>query len=229
MAGKRVLIIEDEPQLARFLELEFTHEGYQVIVEHDGRTGLDLALSQEFQVIILDIMLPDLSGLEVCRRIRAERNTPIIMLTARDAVPDRVSGLEAGADDYMTKPFAIEELLARVRAIQRRVAPEQTQMVEVGCCRLFPEQRRVVCADKELKLTAREFDLLACLMQNRNRVMTREMILDRVWGYDYEGDTNIVDVYVRYVRSKLEEIGVKDYIETVRGVGYVIREDGHAH
>jgi two-component system, OmpR family, response regulator ArlR len=230
MVTTNVLIVEDEVNLARFLQLEFEHEEYQVTVAHEGRKGLDLALQGAWDVIILDIMLPDISGLEVCRRIRAESQVPIIMLTARDTVPDRVSGLDAGADDYLVKPFAIEELFARVRALMRRRREESSpeDIVTVRPCTLYAEQRRLVCNDQEVKLTAREFDLLSYLMHNRDRVLNRQTILEKVWGFDYTGDTNVVDVYIRYLRHKLSEVGVQDLIETVRGVGYVIRQNTHA-
>lgn len=227
---KRMLIIEDETNLARFLQLEFEHEQMDVETTADGNEGLQRALDEAWDIILLDVMLPGISGMEVCRRIRAKKRTPIIMLTARDTVPDRVSGLDAGADDYLTKPFAIEELFARVRAVMRRQhddAPERT-VIEVQSCLLYPEERRVICNEKPLDLTTREFDLLHYLLRNVNRVLNRETILKNVWSYDYMGDTNVVDVYVRYLRSKLAEVEMGDLIETVRGVGYVIREDQHA-
>ncbi|MFC4077724.1 response regulator transcription factor [Salinithrix halophila] len=224
-----VLIIEDEENLSRFLELEFRHEGWTVETATKGRGGLAKALSGTWAVIILDVMLPDLSGLEVCRRIRSESRVPVIMLTARDAIPDRVSGLDAGADDYLTKPFAIEELFARVRALLRRNHPEPGDTLVNGPCRLLLEQRRALCHGKEVRLTTREFDLFVFLMQNLDRVMGREQILEQVWGFEYTGDTNLVDVYIRYLRSKLSEAEVTDLIETVRGVGYVIRRVDHAY
>ncbi|SFT00024.1 DNA-binding response regulator, OmpR family, contains REC and winged-helix (wHTH) domain [Marininema halotolerans] len=220
---KKVLIIEDEGNLARFLELEFIHEGWTVTTAQEGRVGLQRALEEKWDIIVLDVMLPDLSGVEVCRRIRSESGVPIIMLTARDAIPDRVSGLDAGADDYMTKPFAIEELFARVRALLRRKRPNEGKILVNGPCRLLLEQRRALCYENDVRLTAREFDLFVFLMKNRDRVMSREQILDQVWGFDYTGDTNLVDVYIRYLRNKLSQAGVTDLIETVRGVGYVIR------
>ncbi|SDW82124.1 DNA-binding response regulator, OmpR family, contains REC and winged-helix (wHTH) domain [Marininema mesophilum] len=220
---KKVLIIEDEANLARFLELEFIHEGWTVETAFEGRVGLQRSLEDRWDIIVLDVMLPDLSGVEVCRRIRGESSVPVMLLTARDAIPDRVSGLDAGADDYMTKPFAIEELFARVRALLRRKEPREGKVLINGPCRLLLEQRRALCYEKDVRLTAREFDLLVFLMKNRDRVMGREQILDQVWGFDYAGDTNLVDVYIRYLRNKLSQEGVTDLIETVRGVGYVIR------
>jgi DNA-binding response OmpR family regulator len=223
---KKVLIIEDEKPIARFLQLEFEYEGYEVIVVHEGRAGIQKAQDETPDLIILDVMLPDLSGLEVCRRIRQHLQVPIIMLTARDSVPDRVSGLDAGADDYITKPFAIEELLARVRAIERRNhMKEEKWSIRVGDVEIFPMERRVICHETvELSLTTREFDLLLFLLKNKNRVCTRESILEQVWGYNYSGDTNVVDVYIRYLRNKLSQAKVEHLIETVRGVGYVVRE-----
>lgn len=222
---KKILIIEDEMSIARFLELELKHEGYEVMVAYDGRSALKIMEEGDWQLVILDIMLPDLSGIEICRRIRSGSQVPIIMLTAKDAVPDRVSGLDAGADDYITKPFAIEELLARLRAIERRHTwEEETNLIEVVPITLYLDERKAEAHGKEIKLTAREFDLLSYLMQNKNHVLTREMILNKVWGFDYAGDTNVVDVYIRYLRAKLEAIGLANFIETVRGVGYVVRE-----
>jgi two-component system, OmpR family, response regulator ArlR len=222
---KKILIIEDEMSIARFLELELKHEGYEVMVAYDGRSALKIMEEGDWQLVILDIMLPDLSGIEICRRIRSGSQVPIIMLTAKDAVPDRVSGLDAGADDYITKPFAIEELLARLRAIERRHTwEEETNVIEVAPITLYLDERKAEAQGKEIKLTAREFDLLSYLMQNKNHVLTREMILNKVWGFDYAGDTNVVDVYIRYLRAKLEAIGLANFIETVRGVGYVVRE-----
>jgi two-component system, OmpR family, response regulator ArlR len=225
--NKQILIVEDEAGIARFLQLEFEHEGYRVGIAPDGRTALKMFEEGEWHLVILDIMLPDLSGLEILRRIRAESKVPVILLTARDAIHDRVSGLDAGADDYVTKPFAIEELLARVRAVERRADPSvcRDETLTVPPVVLHLAERTALCAEQELKLTTREFDLLAFLMKNRNRVLSRDMILNHVWGYSYTGDTHVVDVYIRYLRSKLENAGVKDYIETVRGVGYVVR--GH--
>ncbi|MBH8599439.1 response regulator transcription factor [Thermoactinomyces sp. CICC 10523] len=222
---KKILIVEDEKSITRFLELELRHEGYEVKVAHDGRSALRMMKEEDWQLVILDIMLPDLSGIEICRRIRSDNQVPIIMLTAKDAVPDRVSGLDAGADDYLTKPFAIEELLARLRAIERRHSwEEEANVIGVTPITLYLDERKAEAYGKEIKLTAREFDLLSYLMQNKNHVLTREMILTKVWGYDYAGDTNVVDVYIRYLRAKLESIGLEYFIETVRGVGYVVRE-----
>ncbi|UWE04012.1 response regulator transcription factor [Laceyella sacchari] len=224
--SRNVLLVEDEGNIARFLQLELEYEGYRVMVAPTGRKALELWETDQWDMLILDVMLPDLSGMEICRRIRGQSQVPIIILTARDAVPDRVSGLDAGADDYLTKPFAIEELLARMRAIERRQSQWSQPLTKLTLDPLVVllEERTVTVAGKELKLTTREFDLLAYLMQNKNHVLTREMILDKVWGYSYTGDTNVVDVYIRYLRVKLEQMGCQNIIETVRGVGYVIRE-----
>ncbi|GAB6935386.1 MAG: response regulator transcription factor [Bacillota bacterium] len=222
MDAKRVLIVEDEVHLARFLQLELEHEGFRTHVCHDGREGLELALTQPFELILLDIMLPSLDGIELCRRVRAKKDVPIIMLTARDSVSDKVLGLDSGADDYVTKPFAIEELLARIRALFRKERRD-AGVYEVGGIRVDVKGRRVFVQGREVELTPREFDLLAFLFRNKNHVMSRDVILDRVWGYAYTGDSNVVDVYIRYLRSKLGPIGEK-VIQTVRGVGYVARE-----
>lgn len=222
---RNVLVIEDEKNFARFIELELTHELYAVTVADDGRKGLDLALAGDWDVVLLDVMLPGLSGFEVCRRIRSAKKTPIIMLTARDSVVDRVSGLDSGADDYLPKPFAIEELLARIRAMLRRFehSEENGARLTFRDLRLDPEARLVVKDGQTVELTKREFDVLEVFMRNVNRVLTRDMLLDRVWGFNAEVETNVVDVYVRYVRNKLGGPGDETYIQTLRGVGYVMR------
>lgn len=224
----KVLIIEDEKNLARFIELELQYEGFTIATAYDGRAGLDLAINEEWDVILLDLMLPGLSGMEVCRRIRAAKDTPIIMLTARDSVMDKVSGLDSGADDYMSKPFAIEELLARIRALLRRLEGKKSvsstknltfQELEVDL------DARTVHRDKELiELTKREFDLLVVFMTNINRVLTRELLLEKVWELGTYAETNVVDVYVRYLRNKIDKPEGESYIQTVRGTGYVMRK-----
>lgn len=226
----KILIIEDEVKIARFLELELKYEGYEVALAHDGRSGLELALSGEVDLIILDLMLPQLSGIEVCRRIRQTSDIPIIMLTAKDDVGDKVTGLDMGADDYMTKPFAIEELLARLRNLQRKQRGKQKTEQAEGRLKfkqltLDSASHIVTFAGQEIILTKREYDLLEYLMFNQNVVLTREKLLDQVWGYDYVGDTNVVDVYIRYLRSKIDEPFKVHFIHTVRGVGYVLREE----
>ena len=223
--GERILLVEDEEKLARMVELELKYEGYEVEKAFDGRTGLERALSGEFSLVLLDIMLPQLSGMEVLRRLRRESQVPVIMLTARDSVMDKVSGLDSGADDYITKPFAIEELLARIRAALRGRGEKESPLLTAGELVMDVERHRVTVKGQEVELTKKEFDLLRHLLENKGRVLTREALLDSVWGFDFIGETNSVDVYIRFLRSKLDEaFGVK-LIHTVRGVGYVIRED----
>ena len=226
--AERILLVEDEEKLARMVELELRYEGYEVEKAFDGRTGLERALTGEFDLILLDIMLPALSGMEVLRRLRKERQTPVILLTARDAVVDKVSGLDAGADDYVTKPFAIEELLARIRAALRKhpAAPAEVPKLTCGPLSMDVERHEVSVSGTPVELTRREFDLLRYLLENKEKVISRESLLDNVWGFDFAGETNAVDVYIRFLRSKLDErFGVK-LIHTVRGVGYAIREEG---
>ncbi|VEE00610.1 response regulator [Streptococcus pyogenes] len=225
---KKILIIEDEKNLARFVSLELQHEGYEVIVEVNGREGLETALEKEFDLILLDLMLPEVDGFEVTRRLQTEKTTYIMMMTARDSIMDVVAGLDRGADDYIVKPFAIEELLARIRAIFRRQDIESEKKVpSQGIYRdlvLNPQNRSVNRGDDEISLTKREYDLLNILMTNMNRVMTREELLSNVWKYDEAVETNVVDVYIRYLRGKIDIPGKESYIQTVRGMGYVIRE-----
>ena len=221
----RILIVEDEKKIARFLELELLHEGYEVAVANDGRTGLDKALSWKPDLMILDLMLPELSGIEVCRRLRHDSDVPIIMLTAKDDVSDKVMGLDMGADDYMTKPFAIEELLARIRVgLKKRridVTAPASAVLTAGELTLDPGSYAVSWAGQPLSLTKKEFDLLKYLMSHKGKAVTRDQLLSDVWGYDYMGDTNIVDVYIRYLRHKIDEpFGVKT-IHTIRAVGYM--------
>ena len=225
--AERILLVEDEEKLARMVELELRYEGYEVEKAFDGRTGLDKALSGNFDLVLLDIMLPALSGMEVLRRLRRESVLPVIMLTARDTVVDKVSGLDSGADDYITKPFAIEELLARIRAALRRrtaAAPPPANTLTVGGVVLDTDRHTVTVQGTQVELTRREFDLLHYLLENKEKVVSRESLLDHVWGYDYAGETNAVDVYIRFLRAKLEEPFGEKFIHTVRGVGYVIRE-----
>ncbi len=225
---QKILIVEDEAKIARFVELELRHEGYETAKAADGRLGLEAALSQDFDLILLDVMLPGLSGLEVLRRFRQQKDTPVILLTARDAVMDKVSGLDAGADDYVTKPFAIEELLARIRTcLKRRAASEALRTNRLSCGEVVLDEDRheVTVRGEAVELTNHEFELLRCLLQNKNIVMDRARLIDRVCGYDYVGETNVIDVYVRYLRVKIDDrFGIK-LIQTVRGVGYVIRDE----
>ncbi|MCD7887995.1 MAG: response regulator transcription factor [Clostridiales bacterium] len=226
--AEHILIIEDEEKLARMLELELTYEGYSVQKAFDGRDGLNKALERTADLILLDIMLPGLSGLEVLRRLKKEGvRTPVILLTARDNVADKVSGLDAGADDYVTKPFAIEELLARIRANLRKSAKFQEEeapvVYRVEGVELRPDSREVLVNGQPVELTRREFDLLCCLMEHRGKVLSRSALLNMVWGYEYAGETNTVDVYIRFLRSKIDARLGRKLIETVRGVGYAIR------
>lgn len=225
----KILIIEDEENLAHFVELELKHEGYETYACESGRTGLEVALSEEWDAILLDLMLPDLNGLEVSRRVRQVKNTPIIMMTARDSVIDRVSGLDHGADDYVIKPFAIEELLARLRAVLRRVDLEseynssKQTTVSYRDLVIEKENRVVRRGDEIIELTKREYELLLTLMENVNVVLARDVLLKEVWGYESQIETNVVDVYIRYLRNKIDRPGEDSYIQTVRGTGYVMR------
>ncbi len=223
----KILIVEDELKIARFLELELKHEGYEVLLAGDGRTGLEKATKENVDLIILDLMLPGLSGIEVCRRVRLESQVPIIMLTAKDDVTDKVAGLDTGADDYMTKPFAIEELLARIRvALNRKkhAGEVKTEILQYGDLKLNLTSHSAVYGEDELQLTKKEYELLEYMLRNKNIVLTREQLLNHVWDYEYFGDTNVVDVYIRYLRQKIDEkYGIR-LISTVRGVGYIIKE-----
>lgn len=222
----KILIVEDEAQLARFVELELIHEGNSVDKAEDGRTGLDMALSNDYDLILLDVMLPGINGFEVLRRIRAKKETPVILVTARDAVMDKVSGLDAGADDYITKPFAIEELLARIRvALKRKGASAAvSRQLTVGKVTIDQDRHEVSVDGNPVELTNYEFELLRILMENCNIVLDRERLINEIWGYDYDGETNVVDVYIRHLRTKIDDkYGIK-LIRTVRGVGYVIKE-----
>ena len=246
----RILIVEDEEKIARFVTLELEHEGYQVEHAADGRTAVDLALERDYDLILLDVLLPQLNGMEVLRRIRKHKDVPVIMVTARDAVMDKVAGLDAGADDYLTKPFAIEELFARIRVALKRseamraasgvagekatAMPPASDMAQtpaspspatltVGSVALDPDRREVTVGGSPIALTAREFDVLALLMAHAGTVLTRERIAHEALGYDYVGDTNNVDVHIAHLRAKIEDAGGARIIQTVRGVGYVCR------
>lgn len=227
----KILIIEDEKKLARFVELELKHEGYETEVRYNGRTGLEAAVAEDahWDVVLLDLMLPELNGIDVCRRIRQVSNVPIIMMTARDSVIDRVSGLDHGADDYIVKPFAIEELLARLRALFRRIEIESEQNITKQTTVTYrdltveKENRVVRRGDEVIELTKREYELLLELMENVNVVLARDVLLNKVWGYETEVETNVVDVYIRYLRNKIDVPNVDSYIQTVRGTGYVMR------
>ena len=226
---EKILIVEDEEKIARFLELELQHEGYGVEKAVNGREGLDKALTGAYALMVLDVMLPELNGFEVLRRLRKSSDMPVIMLTARDTVMDKVAGLDGVADDYMTKPFAIEELLARIRlALKKRKGVSTVQAENQLSCRgltMDIQRYEVTYAGNKIELTHREFELLKVLLENRNIVISRDTLLEKVCGYDYFGETNIIDVYVRYLRSKLDDVYQVKWIQTVRGVGYVIRDD----
>lgn len=219
----KILVIEDEENIASFVKMELVYEGYEVDNSYDGKEGLEKALNGKYDLIILDLMIPNLNGLEVCRRVRKVKNIPIIMLTARDSVMDKVSGFQMGADDYVVKPFAIEELLARIEALLRRVnnSSESVNLIEFKDIVINIESRTVECNGKQINLTTKEYELLLYLVKNKNKVLTRDYLIENIWGYDYDGENNVVDVYIRHLRSKLNK---DDYIQTVRGVGYVIRE-----
>lgn len=222
----RVLIIEDEKNVARFIELELQYEGYDATVVMDGRDGLEKALKEEWDLILLDLMLPRLNGIEICRKIRLVKTTPIIMLTARDSVMDKISGLDSGADDYIPKPFAIEELLARIRSLLRRMEnmKPQTKLLSYYDLQLDMESRVVRLQDEIIDLTKKEYELLLLFMKNINRVLTKELILNLVWGHENYVETNSLEVYVSYLRNKLDPNNKERYIQTVRGTGYVMRK-----
>jgi len=250
---KRILLIEDEPQIARFVQLELNHEGYEVTVANDGRDGLEVFKAHPFDLVLLDIMLPSLNGIEVLRRIRQLSNVPIIMLTARDSVMDKVSGLDNGADDYITKPFAIEELLARLRNLLRkgldngaddyitkpfaieellarlrnllRKQVSQTSVLSYKSLVLDLNQHECTVNNNQVDLTKKEFDLLHMLLKHKNQVLSRELLIEKIWGYEFDGTTNSIDVYVRYLRAKIEEPFDEKFIHTVRGVGYIIKDE----
>ncbi|MEV5028202.1 response regulator transcription factor [Paenibacillus sp. LPE1-1-1.1] len=227
---ERILVVEDEAGISRILQLELEHEGYTVGTAADGRKGYEMASTGEWELVLLDVMLPEMSGIEVLRLLRQAGNpVPIILLTARDTVPDKVSGFEHGANDYITKPFAMEELLARVRNILRifQQYPKEAEgsdMIKVGDLTIELRTRKVYRKDILIELTPREFELLVYLVENKNDEKSREDILSEVWGYDFIGETNLVDVYIRYLRQKLDKGYRHKLIHTVRGVGYMIKE-----
>ncbi|WP_343223744.1 response regulator transcription factor [Paenibacillus oenotherae] len=231
---KKVLLIEDEKNMSKFIQLELQRESFSVTIAAEGNTGLQYALAEEWDVILLDIMLPGLDGLEICRRVRASKKcTPIIMLSARDSVSERINGLDCGADDYLPKPFAIEELLARMRVVFRRQQGATVHMehemdrlplMSYLDLSLDPNTRIVSRAGLPIELTKREYALLQMFLSNTNRVLDRETLLDQVWGFEAAVDTNVVDVYVRYLRRKIDYPGESSYIQTMRGIGYVMRK-----
>jgi DNA-binding response OmpR family regulator len=233
--AERILLVEDEEKMARMVELELLHEGYEVTKAFDGIAGLAQASSGGFDLVLLDIMLPGLSGMEVLRRLRRTSDVPVLLLTARDAVMDKVSGLDTGADDYITKPFVIEELLARIRAgLRKKTAAEScgddkpqglALTAAQGQVALYVDRHEVKVKGEPVELTLREFSLLQYLLENKGRVLSRDALLEHVWGYDYAGETNAVDVYIRFLRSKVDERFDLKLIHTIRGIGYQIRED----
>lgn len=224
----KILIVEDDEKIARFIELELLHEGYEILKADNGRDGLEITEKGEVDLVLLDIMIPQINGLEVLRRIRKTSDLPVIMLTARDAVMDKVSGLDAGADDYITKPFAIEELLARIRTAlkKRTVTPKRdTDIISCGLLSLDKMRHKVMYGNTEIELTNREFSLLKVLMENKNIVLNRDILMEKVCGYDYIGETNVIDVYIRFLRTKIDDKFKVKIISTVRGVGYVIKDE----
>ena len=227
-AAKKIMIVEDERRIARFLQMELEHEGFETETEENGRRAYERIVQEQYDLVLLDIMLPDMDGLEVCRRVREISDVPIIMLTAKDDVEDKVNGLDIGADDYITKPFAIRELLARVRAaIRVHKANEDgnrnERVLAVKDLVLYPGRYEVRVKGELVELTKKEYSLLEYMLRNKPNVLTRDQILQEVWGYDYVGDTNVVDVYIRYLRAKIDERFDDKYIYTVRGVGYAVK------
>lgn len=224
MENYKILIIEDETQMALFIQMELEHEGYKACTEQDGIEGLKKIKSGNYDLILLDIMLPGLNGIEICRRVREFSKVPVIMLTAKSETADKVKGLDSGADDYVTKPFAIEELLARIRVIRRKNSPESNEnKLSAEDLMMNNETHEVIRAGRKIELTKKEYDLLEMLLINKNIVLTREQLIEKIWGCDYFGDTNVVDVFIRYLRSKIDDDFQNKLITTVRGVGYVIK------
>ncbi|HSH01536.1 MAG TPA: response regulator transcription factor [Anaerolineae bacterium] len=221
----KILVIEDEERIRQFLSRGLAYEGYTVETASDGQTGLDLARENPPDLVLLDIMLPGIDGLEVCRRLRAVNTVPILMLTAKESIEDRVKGLDTGADDYLVKPFAFDELMARIRSLLRRAQPSQPQIYQFDNLTLDTGTRQGQRGEHKFNLTAKEYELLELFMRNPRRVLTREIIYDRVWSYDFGGESNIIEVYVRYLRQKTEQGDQSRLIHTVRGIGYVLRDD----
>ena len=219
---KKILIIEDESNISDFIKMELEYEGYEAEISEDGKEGLIKALREDYDLIVLDLMLPGISGLEVCRRLKKEKDIPVIMLSAKDSVMDKVAGLQIGADDYIAKPFAIEELIARIQVIFRRAEKVKSNIIKFKDLSIQLESRTVMKNEEKINLTNKEYELLILLLNNKGKVVTRDNILNEVWGYDYDAGTNVVDVYVSYLRNKLDEKNKEAYIETVRAVGYII-------
>jgi len=222
--SERILIIEDDPAIMKLLQRGLAYEGYVVDTAVDGRSGLLMARDNQPDLVVLDWMLPGMDGLEVCHRLRTGGEVPIVMLTAKDTIQDRVQGLDAGADDYLVKPFNLDELLARVRALLRRTQVKRIPILEFLDLKLDTGSRQASREDRIISLTAKEYELLDLFMRHPRQVLTREVIFDRVWGYDFGGESNVLEVYIRYLRQKLEAGDEARLIHTVRGVGYVMRE-----
>lgn len=232
----RILIVEDERRIARFTQMELEHEGFKTDIADNGKRAYERIVQESFDVVLLDVMLPEMDGFTICKNVRELGiDVPIIMLTARDDVEDKVNGLDIGADDYLTKPFAIQELMARIRLVLRKKSPkpadsiiepiiEEKDVLKIKNLKVIPARYEVMVGDEKVSLTKKEYDLLEYLVRNKRNVLTRDQILSNVWGYDYAGDTNVVDVYVRYLRSKLDDRFGEKYIYTMRGVGYVVKE-----
>ncbi|MBQ1940717.1 MAG: response regulator transcription factor [Anaerovibrio sp.] len=226
----KILIVEDEHRIARFLQMELQHEGFEAATEDNGRRAYDRIMQEDYDLILLDVMLPEMDGLTICQRVRELSDVPIIMLTARDEIDDKVKGLNIGADDYMTKPFATPELLARINvALRKRTRTEvreqsEGEVLRVKNLAMYTLRHEVMVGEESVELTKKEYDLLEMLLRNKRNVLTRDQILSDVWGYDYMGDTNVVDVYIRYLRQKLDDRFDEKYIYTMRGVGYVIKD-----
>ncbi len=221
-----ILVIDDDKKITSFLRRSLAFEGYEVFVANDGLTGLQLAEERQPDLLILDIMMPGMDGIEVCRQLRKTSFVPVLMLTAKDEVSDRVRGLDAGADDYLVKPFSLEELLARVRAQLRRAKPAQESKLAFADLVMDDSTREVIRGGREIRLTAKEYQLLQLFLRNPRLVLTKEQIMERIWGFDYSGESNVLEVYVNMLRQKLEKNGEKRLIHTIRGMGYVLKEDG---
>ena len=220
---KNILIVEDEANISDFVKGELEYEGYNVCIKEDGREGLEEALKNEYDLIILDVMLPSMNGFEICRRLKSEKQSPIIMLSAKDSVMDKVNGLQIGADDYIAKPFAIEELLARIEVVFRRQDNLNNYIIKFKDITINKSSRVVKRNGNEINLTNKEYELLMILIDNKDKVVTREELLEKIWGYGYEPETNVTDVYIRYLRAKLNNENKEEYIQTVRSVGYIMR------
>ena len=223
----KIFIVEDEKQIARFLQIDLERSGFKTAIEKNGKRAYERIIQEKYDLVLLDVMLPEKDGMEVCRRVREISDIPIIMLTARDEIKDKVEGLNIGANDYVTKPFATEEVLARIRGILKRrneeVRKEEKRLI-VGNVLLYPDRYEVTVKGELVELTHKEFELLQYLVENKPNVLTRDQILQRVWGYDFLGNTNVVDVYISYLRTKIDDKYNEKHIHTVRGVGYVVRD-----